>query len=404
MRDRVARVRATLPDDIDEPVVSKIEADAQPIIYLAFSSDRHSPLDVTDVADRLVQDRLQTLPGVADVPIYGERRYAMRIWLDPARLAAFRMTTQDVEDALRRQNVEVPAGRIESRMREFTVRLRDRPADARAVRGHHPRQRRRLSGAAARMSAGPSSAPPTTASSPATTARARWRSASSSSRPPIPLEVSNAVRAALPEIERMLPEGMQLDVAYDSSIFIARSIDEVFIDHRRGDGAGHGRHLPVPALAARDGDPARHHPGLADRQLRAHATLFGFSINTLTLLAMVLAIGLVVDDAIVVLENIHRHVEEGLPPLRAAFKGVREIGFAVVAMTLTLAAVFAPFAFATGHTDRLFVEFALTLAGAVVISGLRRPHAVAGDVRAHAEAPATGTTGCTTCSSAASAA
>ena len=121
VRDRVGRARGQLPDEIDEPIVAKVEADAQPIIYLAFSSDRHSPMEVTDYADRFVKDRLQNLPGVADVRIFGERRYSMRIWLDRARLAAYRLTPQDVEDALRRQNVEIPAGRVESVAREFTV-------------------------------------------------------------------------------------------------------------------------------------------------------------------------------------------------------------------------------------------------------------------------------------------
>jgi multidrug efflux pump len=366
-RDRVARVRASLPDNIDEPVVSKKEADAQPILYLAFSSDRHSALDVTDVADRLVQDRLQTLPGVADVPIYGERRYAMRIWLDPARLAAFRMTTQDVEDALRRQNVEVPAGRIESRMREFTVVSEtdlQTPAQFEdIILGDAGGYLVRLKDVG-RAELG--------AADDRIIARYNGKSAVAlgviKQSTANPLEVSNAVQAALPEIERILPEGMHVDVAYDSSIFIARSIDEVFST------IGQAMALVMAVIF------------LFLRSLRATVIplvtipvsligscaliyIFGFSINTLTLLAIVLAIGLVVDDAIVVLENIHRHVEEGLPPLRAAFKGVREIGFAVIAMTLTLAAVFSPFAFATGHTDRLFVEFALTLAGAVVISG-----------------------------------
>ena len=121
MCDRVGRVRSQLPDEIDEPVIAKVEADAQPIIYLAFSSDRHSALEVTDYADRFVKDRLQNLPGVADARIFGERRYAMRIWLDPLRLAAYGLTPQDIEAALRRQNVEIPAGRIESRSREFSV-------------------------------------------------------------------------------------------------------------------------------------------------------------------------------------------------------------------------------------------------------------------------------------------
>jgi multidrug efflux pump len=121
VRDRVARVRGRLPEDIEEPVIAKVEADANPIIWLAFSSDRYSPLEVSDFASRLVKTRLQTLPGAADVRIFGERRYSMRIWLDRNKLAAYRLTPQDVEDALRRQNVEVPAGRIESRAREFSV-------------------------------------------------------------------------------------------------------------------------------------------------------------------------------------------------------------------------------------------------------------------------------------------
>ncbi len=121
VRDRVGRVRGRLPDEIDEPIISKVEADAQPIMYLAFSSDRHSSLEITDFADRFVKDRLQAVTGVAEARIFGERRYAMRIWLDAARLAAYNITPQDVENALRSQNVEVPAGRIESRDMEFTV-------------------------------------------------------------------------------------------------------------------------------------------------------------------------------------------------------------------------------------------------------------------------------------------
>jgi len=367
VRDRVARVRAALPDDIDEPVVSKTEADAQPILYLAFSSDRHSPLDVTDVADRLVQDRLQTLPGVAEVPIYGERRYAMRIWLDPARLAAFRLTTQDIEDALRRQNVEVPAGRIESRTREFTVVSE---TDLRTPAEFENVILSNVGGYLVRLK--DVGRAEIDAEDDRIVARYNGRSAVAlgvvKQSTANPLEVSNAVRAALPEIERLIPEGMQIDIAYDSSVFISRSIDEVFVT------IGEAMVLVIAVIF------------LFLRSVRATVIplvtipvaligscalmyAMGFSINTLTLLAVVLAIGLVVDDAIVVLENIHRHVEEGLSPLRAAFKGVREIGFAVIAMTLTLAAVFSPFAFATGRTDRLFIEFALTLSGAVIISG-----------------------------------
>ncbi|MGH6933209.1 MAG: efflux RND transporter permease subunit [Dongiaceae bacterium] len=367
VRDRVARVRGSLPNEVDEPVVSKKESDAQPIIYLAFSSDRNSALDVTDIADRVVRDRLQTLPGVADVAIYGERRYAMRIWLDPARLAAFRLTPPDIEDALRRQNVEVPAGRIESDQREFTVLsetdLRT-PADFEdlvlAETGGYLVRLKDVG----RAEIGPEDE--------RIIARYNGRAAVAlgvvKQSTANPLQVAAAVREILPQIQALLPAGMAVEIAYDSSIFIERSIDEVF--------ATIGEAILLVILV------------IFVFLRSARATLiplvtipvsligsfaliyaFGFSINTLTLLAIVLAVGLVVDDAIVVLENCFRHVEAGMPPRRAAFKGVREIGFAVIAMTLTLAAVFAPFGFLTARTDLLFREFALTLAGAVLISG-----------------------------------
>ncbi len=367
VRDRVARVRGQLPDEIDEPIVSKVEADAQPVIYLAFSSDRHSPMEVNDVADRLVKDRLQNLLGVADVRIFGERRYSMRIWLDRARLAAYRLTPQDVEDALRHQNIEVPAGRIESQAREFTVvtetDLRTpeqfehivlREADGYPVR----------LGDVGRAELGPENE--------RVNVRFNGRSAVAlgvvKQSTANPLDISEEVRAELPAIQRDLPEGMRTDLAYDSSIFIRHSINAVFMT------IAEAVVLVVLVIF------------FFLRSLRATVIplvtipvsligafalmyVFGFSINTLTLLAMVLAIGLVVDDAIVMLENIHRHVEEGMAPFDAALVGAREIGFAVLAMTVTLASVYAPIGFMTGRTGRLFTEFALALAGAVLVSG-----------------------------------
>jgi multidrug efflux pump len=367
VRDRVARERDALPAEIEEPIVAKREADAQPIIYLAFSSDRHSALDVTDIANRLVKDRLSTLPGVADVSLFGERRYAMRIWLDPARLAALRVTAQDVEEALRRQNVEVPSGRIESQQREFTVLAE---TDLTTPSEFEDIVLANVGGYLVRL--GDVGRAEIAAEDDRVIARSNGRSAVAlgvvKQSTANPLEVSAAVRDALPEIARLLPPGMEVEIGYDSSIVIGRSIDEVFTT------IAEAIALVIAVIF------------LFLRSLRATVIplitipvsligsfaliyAFGFSMNTLTLLAIVLAIGLVVDDAIVVLENIHRHIEAGIPPLRAAFRGIREIGFAVVAMTLTLAAVFAPFAFATGRTDRLFIEFALTLSGAVLISG-----------------------------------
>ncbi|SMF31297.1 multidrug efflux pump [Azospirillum oryzae] len=367
VRDRVGRVRAALPSEIDEPVIAKVEADAQPIIYLAFSSDRHSPLEVTDFADRYVKDRLQNLPGVAQVRIFGERRFAMRLWLDPQRMAAYRVTPQDVENALRKQNVEIPAGRVESVAREFTVvsetDLRS-PAEFENIilrddSGYLVRLRdigrAELGALDERVSA-----------------RFNGRGAVAigvvKQSTANPLDVSKAVNEALPKIRAALPEGMGVDVGYDSSVFIAKSIDAVF--HTIFEAIilvvlviffflRSLRATLVPLVTI----PVSLIGGFALMYA------FGFSINTLTLLSMVLAIGLVVDDAIVMLENIFRYVEEGMNPFQAALKGSREIGFAVIAMTITLAAVYAPIGFMTGRTGRLFTEFALTLAGAVIVSG-----------------------------------
>ncbi len=367
VRDRVSRVRNKLPDEVDEPVIAKVEADANPIIWMAFSSDRHSPLEVTDVANRFVKPRLQTLPGAADVRIFGERKFAMRIWLDKQRLAAYRLTPADVEEALRRQNVEVPAGRIESAAREFSVvattDLRTPEEFAavvvRTVNGYPVRI-----GDVAQVEIG--------AASERSSVRFKGRPAVSlgiiKQATANPLELSQAMYAEMPRISAELPPGMSVNISYDSSIFIDRSIKSVFST------IGEAIVLVLAIIF------------FFLRNLRATLVplvtipvsligafalmfMFGFSINTLTLLALVLAIGLVVDDAIVVLENIFRHIEEGMPRREAAFKGAKEIGFAVVAMTLTLAAVYAPVAFMTGRTGKLFIEFALTLAGAVLVSG-----------------------------------
>jgi multidrug efflux pump len=367
VRDRVARVRGKLPEDIDEPVIAKVEADANPIMWLAFSSDRFSPLEVSDFASRLVKTRLQTLPGAADVRVFGERRYSMRIWLDRNKLAAYRLTPQDVEDALRRQNVEVPAGRIESRAREFSVVAEtdlNRPDQfeaviVRYVNGYPVRIRD-----VGRAEIGPQDERSVVRfnGSPAVALGVIKQATAN------PLELSAAVRAELPRIEADLPEGVRVRIAYDSSVFIDRSIKAVYRTILEA--------IVLVALVI----------FVFLRSVRASIIplvtipvsligafgvmyLFGFSINTLTLLALVLAIGLVVDDAIVVLENIFRHVENGMTPFKAALVGSKEIGFAVVAMTLTLAAVYAPIAFMTGRTGRLFIEFALTLAGAVLVSG-----------------------------------
>ena len=367
VRDRVARVRAKLPTTIDEPVIAKVEADANPIIWLAFSSVSMSALDVTDIANRVVKPRLQTLPGAADVRVFGERKYSMRIWLDRDRLASYRLTPVDVEDALRRGNVEIPSGRIESSNREFSVVSQ---SDLMRVNEFEDIAIRNTAGYTVRIKdvARVEVAP----ASERTIVRFNGKNAVSlgviKQATANPLTLAKAVREVLPKLKAELPAGVSVDIANDTTVFIERSIESVWRTI--------GESIVLVALLIL----------FFLRSVRASIIplvtipvcligscaimlVAGFSINTLTLLALVMAIGLVVDDAIVVLENIYRHIEAGMAPMDAAFRGAREVGFAVVAMTLTLAAVYAPVAFTTGRTGRLFVEFALTLAGAVLVSG-----------------------------------
>ncbi|MBN9463688.1 MAG: efflux RND transporter permease subunit [Burkholderiales bacterium] len=367
VRDRVARVRAKLPDTVDEPVIAKVEADANPIIWLAFSSDAMSPLEVSDIANRLVKPRLQTLPGAADVRVFGERKFSMRIWLDPDRLAAFSLTPGDVEDALRRQNVELPSGRIESRQREFTVASQ---SDLQREKEFEEVVVRTVNGYPVRIrDVGRVALAPLDERS---IVRFNGRPAISlgliKQATANPLTLARALKAELPRLREELPDGVSVAIANDNTLFIERSISSVYRTIAEAVllvalviflflGTVRASVIPlvtIPVCLV----------GAAAWMLAA-----GFSINTLTLLALVLAIGLVVDDSIVVLENIYRHIEEGMAPVQAALRGVGEVGFAVVAMTLTLAAVYAPVAFTTGRTGRLFIEFALTLAGAVLVSG-----------------------------------
>ncbi|HEX5091235.1 MAG TPA: efflux RND transporter permease subunit [Burkholderiales bacterium] len=367
VRDRVARVRAKLPEDADESIVSKIEADAQAIMWLAFFSDRHDALELSDYVDRYVADRLKTLPGVASVIVGGERKYAMRIWIDRERLAAYALTVQDVESALRRQNVEIPAGRIESAQREFTVLsesdLRTAEQFNRMIirdSGGYPVRLRDVG--FARLGALDERKVVRVNGNPAVGLGVVKQSTANT------LEVARAVKGEIGRLRDALPEGMQLRVAFDSSIFIERSIESVykvlfeavllvvlvifvFLRSVRSTLIPFVT-IPVSLVGA-----------------LFFLYLLGFSINVLTLLGIVLAVGLVVDDAIVVLENCHRHVELGKDPRAASIDGSREIAFAVIAMSITLVAVFAPLGFLQGRTGRLFTEFALTVAGAVAVSG-----------------------------------
>ena len=368
VRDKVTRVRQRLPQGIDEPVIAKVEADAFPVIFLAMSSDTHNSLQLSEMANTLVKPVLQTAKGAADVVVQGERKFSMRIWVDPDKLAAYRLTIQDLEDALRRSNLEVPAGRIESRLREFNVTAAtdlQRPQDfaqvvIRTVNGLPIRI-----ADVARVQQGPVDE--------RSSVRLNGRDAIGvgviRQATANPLELSAGVRQLMVKVQRDLPPGVLIEVANDNSVFIDRSIKSVFMTiveasvlvalvifvFLRTFRASIIPLLTIPVAL------------IGSFALMA---LAGFSINTLTLLALVLAIGLVVDDAIVMLENIYRHIEDGMAPFQAAIRGAREVGFAIVAMTMTLVAVYAPLAFAPGRTGRLFTEFALALAGAVVVSGI----------------------------------
>jgi multidrug efflux pump len=367
VRDKVSRVRQRLPQGIDEPVIAKVEADAFPVIWLSFTADTLNVLQLTDYANRIAKPMLQTAPGASDVRVYGERKFAMRIWLDPDRLAAYKLTTQDVEDALRRSNVEVPAGRIESKLREFNVTAATdlqtphefRQVVIKAVNGIQVRI-----GDVARVEQGPQSERTSTRlNGKEAITLGVIRNATAN-----PLDLSAAVRNMIPKIKENLPPDVEIEVANDNSVFIDRSIKAVYQTILEA--------AILVALVI----------FVFLRTLRASIiplvtipvcligtfalmAMFGFTVNTLTMLALVLAIGLVVDDAIVVLENIYRHIEDGMSPFHAAIRGAKEVGFAVVAMTMTLAAVYAPLAFTPGRTGKLFTEFALALAGSVIVSG-----------------------------------
>ncbi|MEM7200891.1 MAG: efflux RND transporter permease subunit [Planctomycetota bacterium] len=367
IRDRVSRVIDNLPEEVDPPEVFKVDSQSESVYWLNLASPVRSEMELTDYADRYIVDQLSTIPGVAQIRLGGGRRYAMRIWLDRQALAATGVTAGDIEQALRAENVELPAGRVEGRSRELTVRVArpyrspddfQRLVVGRGRDGHLVRLRD-----VAKVALGPAD--------DRTTFRRNGeemvglgitRQAKANT-----LEVVDAVKERVASINPTLPPDMQLYPSSDSSVYIRAAIDEVW--KTLGITAlvvvlvifvflGSFSATLVPAITV----PV----SLVGTFFVLY--LFNFSVNLLTLLALVLAIGLVVDDAIVVLENVTRRVRAGEPPLRAAFLGTRQVGFAVVATTVVLVAVFVPIAFLQGNTGQLFAEFALTLAGAVVIS------------------------------------
>ena len=369
IRDRVARVVDQLPTEADPPEISKADSTSDPIMYLNLTSDQHSGLELTDFAERFLIDRFSTVPGVARVRVSGARRYAMRIWLDREALAARSLTVNDVETSLRSENVELPAGRLESESREFTLRTETgfvQESDFRQlVIGRGPEGQVVRLGEVAEVRIG--------AENERSIARANGADAVSLAVEQLSkansVAVSHGVQKEMKTILPDLPEGMVLEVNYDRAEFIEASMDEVYLALFVAIGLvlvviylflGSLRVTLIPALVV----PV----SVVSTFIVMGA--FGYTINILTLLGLVLAIGLVVDDAIVVLENIYRRIEMGQKPLLAALEGSKEIGFAVIATTLVLVAVFVPLSFIEGDIGRLFREFGITLAAAVLFSSL----------------------------------
>ncbi len=367
VRDKVSRVRGRLPQEVEEPVVTKQDSDAQPFMWLALSGENYDLIQLSVIADRVVKTRLQAVDGVGQAQIHGERRPSMRVWLSASELAARSLTVQDVESAIRSRNVEVPAGRIESERREFTVRalgeLKTPDEFGKMVVSSQDGQLVRLRDLA-RVELGPES--------DRAILRYKGRTAIAigvvrQSKANL-IQVSDRIQAELPKIELELPPGVDLNVGFDSSIFVRRSIEEA------GDTLILAGFLVVMIIFVFLRNlRATIIPGLAipTSIIAAFGVMYflGFTINNLTLLALILAIGIVVDDAIIVMENAYRHQEElGETPTEAAMRGTSEIAFAVIATTITLVAVFSPLAFLRGTTGRLFSEFGLSMSAAVVVS------------------------------------
>jgi len=361
-------VKNKLPQDAEDPVLSKEAADASALMYISFYSSELNNPQITDYLSRVIQPKLATLPGMAEAQILGNQVFAMRLWLDPVKLAGFGLTANDVTDAVRKYNFLSAAGEVKG---EYIVTSVNATTDLKspetfaAIPLKTVGDSRVLLGDVARVEMGAENYDTVSSFDGTPSVYIGIKGTPSSN----PLDVIKEVRRIMPELESQLPPSLKASIAYDATLFIQASIHEVaktlieavlivivvvflFL--------GALRSVLIPVITI----------PLSMIGVLFFMQMMGYSINLLTLLAMVLAIGLVVDDAIVVVENIHRHIEEGKTPFDAALEGAREIAMPVVSMTITLAAVYAPIGFLEGLTGALFKEFALTLAGAVVISGI----------------------------------
>ncbi|MDG2303298.1 MAG: efflux RND transporter permease subunit [Candidatus Binatia bacterium] len=367
VRDRVARARRLLNSDVEEPIVSKQDADAQPIMWFALSGEDHDQIYISTVAESQIRDRLSKLPGVSSVILGGERRMSMRVWIDNVKLTGHLLTVSEVAAALRRQNVDIPSGRVEGDQTEFSVRTLGElktPEEYGALIIAEVNEGLIRLRDIARVEIGPETVRKLVHFNqlPAVGLGVVKQSNANT------LDVARALKAEVAAIRPTLPPGLDLEIAFDSSIYVERALTDVrqtileaiilvviiiflFL--------GSLRATVIPAAA------------IPVSIIGAFSVLYylDFSVNTLTMMGLTLAIGLVVDDAIVVLENITRWIEGGTEPRRAAHKGMDQIAFAVIASTISILAVFLPLAFLTDKTGRLFREFGITVAAAVAISG-----------------------------------
>jgi len=366
MRDRVSRVRGSLPDEIDEPIIAKQDADARPMLWVAMFSDQRSTLELTRFAENRLKEPLQAVAGVSQIFLGGQKQFAIRILLNPEKMAAREVTVIDVRDALQSQNVDLPSGRVENLDRELTIytrgdlksadefnRLIIRRTDLGIVRledigeaviGVEDER------AIARYNSKPAVGLGVVRQSKANT-----------------IEVASGIKAELEILKPSLPEDIQLFIAYDESVFVEKAIAQVWVT------LGIAFILVILVILLFLHNPRTTFIPCITVPVSIIGTFFfiwilGYSINVLTMLALVLVIGIVVDDSIVVLENIYRHIEEGMKPMAAAAQGMKEITFAVIATTVALVAVFIPFTFLRDQVGRLFVEFAVSLAVAVCVS------------------------------------
>ena len=365
VREKISGIRSKLPADIDEPRIAKVDPDASPILFLNLSGDR-SVRDLSTYADEILKEQLQRINGVGDVIFYGLRLRQVRIWLDAAKMQAYQVSPGDVVLALKRENIELPGGRIETKTKEYTVRIKGEfakipdfndliisyykgaPVRVRDIgRAEDGMEEKRTIARFNRV--------------PAVGMAIQKQSGTNT------VEVANRVKAEIEKINKTLPPGMKVNIAVDQSLFIVRSIDEVQFHLLIGSIFAilavfiflkNVRTTLISAVAL----------PVSIISTFALINAFNFTFNNMTMLALSLSVGLLIDDAIIVIENIYRHVEEGMAPREAATFATSEIGLAVMATTFAIVAIFLPVAFMKGIIGRFFLQFALTIIFAVLVS------------------------------------